>query len=87
MLRKLFFFLGIILSVNLIVFSQSGELKGKITDKETKEPIPFANIIVEQGGKQYGGGTSDFDGNYTIKPIPPGRYDVKATYVGYKPVY
>lgn len=86
MLRKLFFFLGIILSVNLIAYSQSGELKGKITDKETKEPIPFANIIVEQGGKQYGGGTSDFDGNYTIKPIPPGRYDVKATYVGYKPL-
>ncbi|MDD4213250.1 MAG: TonB-dependent receptor plug domain-containing protein, partial [Bacteroidales bacterium] len=33
-----------------------------------------------------GGTTSDFDGNYTIKPIPPGKYDVKATYVGYKPI-
>ncbi len=69
-----------------MVFSQSGELKGKITDKETKEPIAFANIIIEQAGKQFGGGTTDFDGNYTIKPIPAGRYDVKATYVGYKPL-
>ncbi len=86
MLRKLFFSLGILLSVNLMVFSQSGELKGKITDKESKEPIPFANIIVEQSGKQFGGGTTDFDGNYTIKPLAPGRYDVKATYVGYKPL-
>lgn len=86
MLRKLFFSLGILLSVNLMVFSQSGELKGKLTDKDTKEPIPFANIIVEQTGKQFGGGTTDFDGNYTIKPLPPGRYDVKATYVGYKPL-
>ncbi len=86
MLRKLFFSLGILLSVNLMVFSQSGELKGKLTDKDTKEPIPFANIIVEQSGKQFGGGTTDFDGNYTIKPLAPGRYDVKATYVGYKPL-
>ncbi len=86
MLKKLLFSLGILLSVNLMVFSQSGELKGKITDKETKEPIAFANIIIEQTGKQFGGGTSDFDGNYTIKPIPAGRYDVKATYVGYKPL-
>jgi len=86
MLKKLFFSLGILLSVNLMVFSQSGELKGKITDKDTKEPIAFANIIIEQAGKQFGGGTTDFDGNYTIKPIPAGRYDVKATYVGYKPL-
>ena len=55
-------------------------------DKETKEPIPFANIIIESGGKQFGGTTTDFDGNYTIKPVPPGTYDVKATYVGYKPL-
>ncbi|MFZ4401325.1 MAG: carboxypeptidase-like regulatory domain-containing protein [Bacteroidales bacterium] len=86
MLKKLFFSLGILLSVNLMVFSQSGELKGKITDKDTKEPIAFANIIIEQAGKQFGGSTTDFDGNYTIKPIPAGRYDVKATYVGYKPL-
>ena len=24
----------------------------------------------------------DFDGNYTIKPIDPGSYTVKATFVG-----
>ena len=33
-----------------------------------------------------GGATSDFDGKYSIRPIEPGRYDVKATYVGYKPL-
>ena len=27
--------------------------------------------------------TTDFDGNYTIKPLEPGNYTVKATYVGY----
>ncbi len=75
-----------LLVANSIVYSQSGTLKGKITDKTTKEPVPFANIIIEQGGKQYGGATTDFDGNYTIKPIAPGKYDIKASYVGYKSV-
>jgi len=59
-----------------------GTLKGKITDG--KEPIPYANIIIIQGGRQHGGAQSDLDGNYTIKLIPPGKYDVKANYVGYK---
>ena len=86
MLRKLFFTLTILLSAHYCIFAQSGTLKGTITDKEKKEPIPFANIVIEQGGKQYGGATTDFDGNYTIKPIPPGKFDVRATFVGYKPV-
>jgi hypothetical protein len=76
----------LIFTVNLLVFSQSGALKGKVIDQETKEPIPFANIVVEMGGTQISGGTSDFDGNYVIKPIPPGTYDLRATYIGYNTV-
>jgi len=48
--------------------------------------MPFVNIIIELNGTQAGGATSDFDGNYTIKPITPGKYDLKATSVGYKPI-
>ncbi|MFA5782055.1 MAG: carboxypeptidase-like regulatory domain-containing protein, partial [Bacteroidales bacterium] len=86
MLRKLLVFTAIVLATNALVFAQSGTLKGKITDKDTKEAIPFASIVIEQGGKQYGGVNTDIDGNYTIKPIPTGKYDVKAVYVGYKPL-
>lgn len=64
----------------------SGALKGVLTDEETGEPIPFANIVVETGGQQITGATTDFDGNFTIKPLAAGRYDIKATYVGYKTV-
>ena len=86
MVRNLLLTIGLIFTVNLLVFSQSGALKGKVEDQETKEPIPFANIVVELGGTLIGGGTSDFDGNYIIKPIPPGTYDLRATYVGYNTV-
>ena len=86
MARKLLFFLVLLLAANAPIFAQSGALKGKITDKSTKEPIPFASIIVLNNGTMAGGGTSDIDGNFTIKPITPGKYDVKATFIGYKPV-
>ncbi len=84
MLRKLLIIIGILLTSNALVLAQSGALKGKIVDKATKEPIPFANVIIESGGSQVGGSTSDFDGNFTIKPITPGKYDLKATFMGYK---
>lgn len=86
MLRKLLLTACLALAANALLFAQSGTLQGKITDKETKEPIPFANIVLESGGRQIGGATSDFDGKYTIKPLPPGKYNLKATYVGYKPL-
>ncbi|MBW6491150.1 MAG: TonB-dependent receptor [Lentimicrobium sp.] len=86
MIRNLLLTIGLVLTATLSVFSQSGSLSGKVIDKTTKEPIPFVNIIVELGGTQAGGTTSDFDGKYTIKPISPGRYDIKATFVGFKPV-
>lgn len=64
-----------------------GKLIGKITDASTNEPIPFVNLIIEKNNKQYGGATTDFDGNYCINPIEPGKYELKCSYVGYKPIF
>lgn len=86
MIRNLLITLGLILTTGLLLQAQQGALQGKVIDKDTKEPVPFANIILDNNGTRVGGTTSDFDGNYTIKPIPPGRYDLKATFVGYKTV-
>lgn len=86
MLRNLLLTVGLILTSSVLLFAQQGALQGKVIDKETREPVPFANIILENRGSQVGGATSDFDGNYQIKPINPGQYDLKATFVGYKTV-
>ena len=75
--------LAVVLATCTMTMAQSqGRLKGKITD-ETGETVPFANVIVEKGGSQVGGASSDFDGNYDINPIPPGTYDLKASCIGY----
>jgi len=86
MLKNLLLTFGLIFATSVVMFAQDGALKGKVLDKDTKEPVPFANIILENKGSQVGGATSDFDGNYMIKPITPGKYDLKATFVGYKTV-
>lgn len=87
MFKKLLSGLFVIMLLSVAGFAQSsGTLMGKLIDKETGEPVPFGNIIVESSGRQVGGAQSNFEGEYTIRPIPPGRYDVKATYVGKQPI-
>jgi outer membrane receptor protein involved in Fe transport len=83
MLRKYYFLIIGLMTISVVATAQSGSLKGTITDKNSGEPIPFANVIAEKGGNLISGVTTDFDGKYTIKPLDPGTYDLKVSFVGY----
>lgn len=85
MIRKLLLTFVIVFA-SFSVFSQSGTLMGKVTDPATKQPLPYANVVVLLGGKIVNGATTDDEGKYTIKPIEPGKYDVKASNIGYKSI-
>jgi outer membrane receptor protein involved in Fe transport len=67
------------------VFGQSGTLKGKVIDKATGEAIPFAavQLVSKPGEPAVVGTASDIDGNYTLKPIPVGKWVLQALVVGY----
>jgi outer membrane receptor protein involved in Fe transport len=65
------------------LFASDGELVGKIIDKSTGNPLPFANVIIV-GTKM--GAAADENGKYHITHIPSGVYSVEARYVGYKTV-
>lgn len=88
MIRNIYLGLLCVLLTSSAILAQSGAgtLRGFIKDAKTGEPIPFANVVVEAGGIQFGAGQSNIDGEYTVKPIDPGTYEVKTSYVGYKPV-
>jgi hypothetical protein len=87
MLRKLLSVLSIVIASSGLMFSQNeSAIKVKLINKVTKETIPFANVVVEMGGIQVGIATTNIDGEAIIKPINPGKYNVKGTYVGYQPV-
>ncbi len=69
-----------------VAFSQTGAIKVHMFDATTatKDPIPFANVVVEQKGQQIGGGVTDINGDATIKPLDPGEYDIKAVSEGFQ---
>ena len=83
--RKFYLPLVVLVFSFLISEAQTGEIRGKITEKGGAE-IPFASIGALVNGTQVQATVADFEGNYTIKPLSPGKYDVKATSIGYSPV-
>ncbi|MFO7862741.1 MAG: carboxypeptidase-like regulatory domain-containing protein [Salinivirgaceae bacterium] len=83
MLRKILYVVLALISASAL-YAQSGSVKGTVTDAETNEPIPFANVVVERNGNQVAGTITDFDGKYTIKPVPSGKFDVLVSVVGYQ---
>ncbi len=66
------------------VFAQ--EIAGRIID-ETKLGIINATVQAFQGGILKGGNVTDYDGNYFIKPLESGTYDVLITYIGYDSIW
>lgn len=79
-LLTLFSFLVVAFAAN----AQNGEISGKVID-ENGEGVPVANVVlVDNKGVSSGRGTvTDFDGNYSIKPLTPGKYNLQVSYVGY----
>jgi hypothetical protein len=70
--------------VAVLLKAQSGEISGKLVDENGEGLYPATVIIVDATGKNTSiGTTTDFDGNYSIKPLKPGSYDVKYSYIGY----
>ncbi len=70
--------------LNIQIFAGStGKIAGTVKDKETGEPLPFANVFVD--GTSMGAAT-DLDGNFTILNVAPGIYSITASVVGYQKV-
>jgi len=83
--KKFYVALFVLVLTGINGIAQTGEIRGKVTEKGGKEGIPFASVAALLNGTQVQATVTDFDGNYSIKPLNPGKYDVKATSVGYQP--
>ena len=60
-------------------------LSGKVTDKESKEPLIAATIALFKNGVLITGTDTDFDGNFNLSNIDPGTYELEFSYTGYQP--
>jgi TonB-dependent receptor len=62
---------------------QPGSISGKITDKNNNEELIGSNVLIL--GTTLGA-SSDIDGNYFIKGLTPGKYNVKVSFISYNSV-
>lgn len=75
---KRYLILLILFSASALYAQETGILKGRVFDK-TGEPLIGVNLVLD--GTTIGG-TTDFDGNYTIKG-PSGTYILVVSYLSY----
>lgn len=80
MISKKFFSILLFTFLTNISFSQI-TLKGKIFDAETKEPLPFVNVVFNEKGNGF---TSGLDGDFKITTNDPVLW-LKVSYLGYSP--
>jgi hypothetical protein len=79
---KRIFYLFLLFSISLSSLAQKGRVEGRVTDKDNKEPIPFANVQIVGTTT---GAVTDIDGKFIITGLEPGYINLKITFVGYKP--
>ena len=76
-------FILFLLAFQPYTFAQTGSITGNIYDKETKDNLIGANVVVDGTSL---GAASDLDGKFTIRNIPAGDYKITVSYIGYNPV-
>ncbi len=61
----------------------TGALEGRVVDAETGEPLPAAHVWLVDVGL---GDVVDPGGSFLVPDLPAGRYAVRVSHVGYRPV-
>lgn len=79
--RRVFFTGGIIFILMTQSLLTAGTIKGRVFDRDTKEALPAANVLVK--GTSIGA-AADLNGVYTIPNAPTGSYTLVVSYIGYE---
>ncbi|MEY2830362.1 MAG: hypothetical protein RIQ33_2220, partial [Bacteroidota bacterium] len=63
------------------LFAQTGIIKGKVSNLINNEVVPFASIHILE--TEFGA-NSDENGNYEIKNLKPGTYNIECSIIGFQ---
>jgi hypothetical protein len=82
-----YFFLSLLLSLPIFSFAQelTQTVRGTVVDKESKQPL-FGAAIILLGSEPLRGATTDENGKFKLENIPLGRHDFKFSFLGYQDV-
>jgi TonB-dependent receptor len=70
----------LLLTAQSVMAAGTGTIKGKVLDRETKDALPGASVLVK--GTSIGAST-DLNGIFTVHNAPSGQQTVVVSYVGY----
>lgn len=84
-MKRSIMFIAMLIGMIGYTFAQgTGAIWGRVVDAKTGESLPNANIVVKTGNTMTGC-QADLDGNFKLKGLAPGLYDLELTYTGYGP--
>lgn len=78
---KKYLILAILILAGLNLFSQTGSVRGFVYDKNSGEPVIFANIIIENTTI---GTATDVNGYFVFSKLKEGSYTLKVGTIGYE---
>ena len=92
MVKRLMGALSVVVALLVLVPSYAwaqgttGTIRGKVIDQATSEPLAAVNVFVLEtdGTATTMGAFTNAEGDYVIINVPPGRYILRATMMGYK---
>ncbi len=70
-----------LLSISNAPAQNSFSTVGQVINNETREPVPFATIFLSNSAF---GSIAKENGTFTIEKIPPGKYELIVSEVGYQ---
>jgi hypothetical protein len=79
--NTIFILLFLLLAAPASLFAQqASEIRGKILDSSTAEPLVGATVILK--GTAFGAST-DIEGRFLVRKVPPGTYELHISMIGY----
>ena len=72
---------AVLAAPSLLLAGTTGKIAGKVLDAETKEPLPGANVTIEGSTM---GAACDLNGDFNVLNLPPGKYTLVVSMIGYK---
>jgi len=74
--------ISLLLCVALTSHAQTGSVKGRVIDAKTFKPLAFATVYMNQTTL---GTVTNEQGDFDMKNIPVGMFDLVVSYLGYQP--
>lgn len=81
---KLFAVIVSMATINGLLAQETGIIKGTLTDEKGKN-MPFVTVALLEDSTIIKSTTTDDNGDFTVKQLTPGFYELQFSFMGYKP--